>query len=132
MIFILPCVDTYTRVDMRTMSFDVPPQEVSSACHTLAHTDAYTDNAQPLCVLQVLTKDSVTIKVDAVIYYRIYDPVMAVTNVANVHNASNLLAQSLLRNTLGTRNLVSLLADLEHVSTAMQVPLAALCLACAV
>jgi hypothetical protein len=68
-----------------------------------------------------LTSDSVTIKVNAVIYYRIYDAVMAVTNVADVHNASNLLAQSLLRNILGTRNLVSILAELENISNAMQV-----------
>ena len=69
----------------------------------------------------MLTSDSVTIKVNAVIYYRIYDAVMAVTNVADVHNAPNLLAQSLLRNILGTRNLVSILAELENISNAIQV-----------
>ena len=71
----------------------------------------------------MLTSDSVTIKVNAVIYYRIYDAVMAVTNVADVHNAPNLLAQSLLRNILGTRNLVSILAaaELENISNARQV-----------
>lgn len=56
MFFILPCVDSCCKVDLRTVSFDVPPQEV-------------------------LTKDSVTVSVDAVVYYRISDPLKAVIQV---------------------------------------------------
>lgn len=55
--FTLPCVDSYCKVDLRTVSFDVPPQEV-------------------------LTKDSVTVSVDAVVYYRISDPLKAVIQVS--------------------------------------------------
>ena len=51
--FIIPCIDTCVTLDLRTITFDVPPQEV-------------------------LTKDSVTITVDAVVYYRVFDPVLSV------------------------------------------------------
>lgn len=54
--FVLPCIDNCCIVDLRTVSFDVPPQEV-------------------------LTKDSVTVSVDAVVYYRISDPLKAVIQV---------------------------------------------------
>lgn len=54
--FILPCIDNYCNVDLRTVSFNVPPQEV-------------------------LTRDSVTVSVDAVVYYRISDPLKAVVKV---------------------------------------------------
>ncbi len=50
MFFIVPCIDSYTKVDLRTVTFDVPPQEI-------------------------LTRDSVTVAVDAVVYFRIFDPV---------------------------------------------------------
>ncbi|CAF5191958.1 unnamed protein product, partial [Rotaria magnacalcarata] len=53
---IVPCVDAYTKVDLRTVTFDVPPQEI-------------------------LTKDSVTVAVDAVVYFRVFDPVISITNV---------------------------------------------------
>ena len=49
--FIVPCVDSYQKVDMRTLTFDVPPQEI-------------------------LSRDSVTVTVDAVIYYRVFNPIM--------------------------------------------------------
>jgi erythrocyte band 7 integral membrane protein len=50
MFFIVPCIDSYTKIDLRTVTFDVPPQEI-------------------------LTRDSVTVAVDAVVYFRIFDPV---------------------------------------------------------
>ncbi|KAG8332664.1 hypothetical protein J6590_017888 [Homalodisca vitripennis] len=56
--FILPCIDTYCKVDLRTVSFDVPPQEV-------------------------LSRDSVTVHVDAVVFYRVSSPTMATNNVEN-------------------------------------------------
>ena len=49
--FILPCIDHHKKVDLRTVSFDVPPQEI-------------------------LSRDSVTVTVDAVIYYRVFNPIM--------------------------------------------------------
>ncbi|CAF4315131.1 unnamed protein product, partial [Adineta steineri] len=73
--FIVPCVDTIKRVDLRTTTFNVPPQEI-------------------------LTRDSVTVSVDAVVYSRIVDPVASVTKVENVRSATQLLAQTSLRNML--------------------------------
>lgn len=96
--FILPCIDNYTCVDLRTVSFDVPPQEV-------------------------LTKDSVTVSVDAVVYYRIDDPLKAVIQVANYSHSTRLLAATTLRNILGTRNLTELLSEREYISATMQATL---------
>lgn len=91
----LPCTDEIHVVDMRTISFDVPPQEI-------------------------LTKDSVTITVDAVVYFRIQDAVSSVCNVDNVKLATKLLAQTTLRNMLGTKSLAEILADREEISQSMQ------------
>ncbi|XP_063698354.1 band 7 protein AGAP004871-like isoform X1 [Culicoides brevitarsis] len=96
--FVLPCIDNYCKVDLRTVSFDVPPQEV-------------------------LTKDSVTVSVDAVVYYRINDPLKAVVQVANYSHSTRLLAATTLRNVLGTRNLSELLTEREAISHTMQVSL---------
>uniref|UniRef100_A0A1B6J1H7 Band 7 domain-containing protein n=1 Tax=Homalodisca liturata TaxID=320908 RepID=A0A1B6J1H7_9HEMI len=93
--FILPCIDTYCKVDLRTVSFDVPPQEV-------------------------LTKDSVTVTVDAVVYYRVDKPLSAVNNVNNYSHSTRLLAATTLRNVLGTRNLSEILSERETISHTMQ------------
>jgi len=99
--FIIPCMDTMQVVDLRTVTFDVPPQEI-------------------------LTKDSVTVAVDAVVYFKIYNPMSAVCNVSNASQSTRLLASTTLRNTLGTKTLQDILADrediaktiLEHLDTA--------------
>uniref|UniRef100_A0A1I8F6X5 PHB domain-containing protein n=1 Tax=Macrostomum lignano TaxID=282301 RepID=A0A1I8F6X5_9PLAT len=93
--FAAPCCDTVRIVDLRTVTFDVPPQEV-------------------------LTKDSVTVAVDAVVYYRIFNPVISVINVANADRSTRLLAQTTLRNVLGTKNLSEILAEREDISCLMQ------------
>lgn len=94
--FILPCIEHYTKVDLRTLTFDVPPQEV-------------------------LTKDSVTVSVDAVVYYRVHNATVSVANVENAHHSTRLLAQTTLRNMLGTHNLHEILSDRESISNSMQV-----------
>ena len=71
--FILPCVDSYSKVDLRTVTFDVPPQEI-------------------------LTKDSVTVAVDAVVYFRIFNAVISITNVEDAAKSTKLLAATTLRN----------------------------------
>lgn len=93
--FVLPCIDEFACVDLRTVSFDVPPQEV-------------------------LTKDSVTVSVDAVVYYRISDPLKAVIQVENYSHSTRLLAATTLRNVLGTRNLSEVLTEREAISHTMQ------------
>lgn len=89
--FIIPCVDTYRKVDLRTMSFDVPPQEI-------------------------LSKDSVTVAVDAVVYYRVNNATIAIANVEDYGHSTRLLAATTLRNILGTRNLSEMLIERDSIS----------------
>ncbi|KAG8200399.1 hypothetical protein JTE90_028574 [Oedothorax gibbosus] len=93
--FIIPCIDTYCKVDLRTVSFDVPPQEI-------------------------LSKDSVTVAVDAVVYYRISNATIAVSNVEDYGHSTRLLAATTLRNVLGTKNLSEILSERESISHHMQ------------
>lgn len=93
--FVLPAIDKYSKVDLRTVSFDVPPQEA-------------------------LTRDSVTVTVDAVVYFRIQNATVSVTNVEDAQGSTRLLAQTSLRNMIGTRNLSDILMDREGLSTQMQ------------
>lgn len=76
-----------------------------------------------LVIFQVLTKDSVTVAVDAVVYYRIYNPIVAVTNVEDADRSTRLLAATTLRNVLGTKSLSEILSERESISTSMQVRL---------
>nr|XP_055035603.1 erythrocyte band 7 integral membrane protein isoform X1 [Misgurnus anguillicaudatus] len=92
---ILPCTDSFINVDMRTITFDIPPQEV-------------------------LTKDSVTVSVDGVVYYRVQNATLAVANITNADAATRLLAQTTLRNVLGTKNLSEILSDREEIAHSMQ------------
>ncbi|KAJ6636103.1 Band 7 protein [Pseudolycoriella hygida] len=96
--FILPCIDAYARVDLRTRTYDVPPQEV-------------------------LTKDSVTVSVDAVVYYRVSNATVSIANVENAHHSTRLLAQTTLRNTMGTRHLHEILSERMTISGSMQIQL---------
>jgi len=70
---------------------------------------------------QVLTKDSVTVSVDAVVYYRVSNATVSVANVENAHHSTRLLAQTTLRNVLGTKNLSEILSEREAISNMMQV-----------
>jgi len=93
--FVLPTIDQYSKVDLRTVSFDVPPQEA-------------------------LTRDSVTVTVDAVVYFRIQNATVSVTNVSDAQGSTKLLAQTTLRNMIGTKNLSEILMDREGLSAQMQ------------
>ena len=68
-----------------------------------------------------MTKDSVTVAVDAVVYYRIQNAAMSITNVEDSNRSTRLLAQTTLRNVLGTKNLSEILSDRESISHVMQV-----------
>lgn len=74
-----------------------------------------------IIIIQILTKDSVTVAVDAVVYYRIFDATLSITNVSDAGEATRLLAQTTLRNVLGTKSLSELLTDREQISDSMQV-----------
>lgn len=68
----------------------------------------------------MLTRDSVTVSVDAVVYYRVSNATVSVANVENAHHSTRLLAQTTLRNILGTKNLHEILSDRESISGSMQ------------
>ncbi|CAH0728890.1 unnamed protein product, partial [Brenthis ino] len=87
----LPCVDTVKFIDLRTIVYAVPPQEA-------------------------LTKDSLTVSVDAVVFYKIFDPIHAVINVTHYKSSTQYLAATTLRNALGTRKLAEVLANRPEVS----------------
>merc|ERR1712029_106791 len=92
--FVVPCLDDIITVDLRTVTFDVPPQEI-------------------------LTKDSVTVAVDAVVYFKVFNPMYSVVNVANASQSTRLLASTTLRNILGTKNLHDILSDREEIARSM-------------
>jgi len=89
--FIIPCVDIYEKIDMRTKTYEIPPQEI-------------------------LTKDSVTVFVNAIMYYKVRDPESAVTNVDDYSGSARLLAATTLRNVLGTKNLGDILSERESIA----------------
>ncbi|VDP65100.1 unnamed protein product [Echinostoma caproni] len=93
--FILPCIDSVRKVDLRTVTFAIPPQEL-------------------------LTRDSVTVSVDAVVYYRVLNPVASVLNIEDAARSTRLLAQTTIRNVLGTKDLAQILMDRDEISTSMQ------------
>ncbi|CAL8086014.1 unnamed protein product [Orchesella dallaii] len=93
MCFVMPCIESFFIVDARTASFDIPKQ-------------------------LILTKDSLTVVVDAVVFYRIYDPVLAITKIENYTTSTQLLASTMIRHTLGTRTLADILADQPGIAKA--------------
>ncbi|KAM9388649.1 stomatin-like protein 3 [Phaethornis superciliosus] len=95
LILVLPCTDTFIKVGLRTVTCNIPPQEI-------------------------LTKDAVAVQVDGVVSYRIHSAVSAVANVTDVHSATLLLAQTTLRNVLGTQSLAQLLSSREEIMHSIQ------------
>lgn len=92
---IWPVIDRMQKVDLRTVTLDVPPQEV-------------------------ITKDNVTIKVNAVVYFNVMNPVDAVIKIANHFTATSLYAQTTLRNILGQHELDEILAERDKIGQALQ------------
>lgn len=74
-------------------------------------------------IMKVLTKDSVTVSVDAVVYYRVSNATVSIANVENAHHSTRLLAQTTLRNTMGTRHLHEILSERMTISGTMQIQL---------
>ena len=70
---------------------------------------------------QILSKDSVAVHVDAVVYCRIFDPKISVVNIKDALRATRLLAQTTLRNVLGAHTLSEMLSERELISHQMQV-----------
>jgi regulator of protease activity HflC (stomatin/prohibitin superfamily) len=95
LVFIVPFLQTIRKVDIRIITLDVPAQEV-------------------------ITRDNVTIRVNAVIYYQVMDPNKAVNNVRNFNLATSQIAQTTLRSVLGEHELDDLLANREKINQTLQ------------
>jgi len=93
--FIIPFIDSMQRVDLRVVTMDVPSQEV-------------------------ITKDNVTVRVNAVIYFRVVDPEASVIKVLDHIRATSQIAQTTLRNVLGQSELDELLAQREKLNQMLQ------------
>jgi regulator of protease activity HflC (stomatin/prohibitin superfamily) len=95
LIFLIPIVDRMVRIDLRTVTLTVPPQEV-------------------------ITKDNVTVRVTAVAYFRVIDSNRAVTEVENFLLATSQIGQTTLRSVLGKAELDSLLSERERLNIELQ------------
>ncbi len=93
--FIIPIVESMTVVDLRTVTYDVPSQEV-------------------------VTKDNVTVRVNAVVYYRVVDPTKAVTEVYDYKYATAQIAQTTLRSIIGQAELDEVLSEREKLNVKLQ------------
>jgi regulator of protease activity HflC (stomatin/prohibitin superfamily) len=94
-VIIIPFIETMRRVDLRTVTMDIPPQDV-------------------------ITRDNVSVKVSAVLYFRIVDPMNAVIAIENYIYASNMIAQTTLRSVCGQADLDDLLAERDKMNDQIQ------------
>lgn len=95
LIILIPIIDRMVRVSLRTIALDVPPQDV-------------------------ITRDNVSVKVSAVIYFRVMDPTKAIIEVENYLYATSQLAQTTLRSVCGQSELDELLAEREKINVQIQ------------
>ena len=92
---LIPVVDRMVRVDLRTITLNIPPQEV-------------------------ITKDNVPVRVNAVAYFRIVDPKAAIVQIENYMVATSQIAQTTLRSVLGQHSLDELLSEREKINAILQ------------
>jgi regulator of protease activity HflC (stomatin/prohibitin superfamily) len=95
MVYIIPGIEKMVRMDLRTVTMDIPPQDV-------------------------ITRDNVSVKVNAVLYFRVLDPNLAVREVENYLFATSQLAQVTLRSVCGQGELDELLAEREKINSRIQ------------
>ena len=95
LIVIIPLVQQIERVELRTVVMDVPSQDV-------------------------ISRDNVSVKVNAVVYFRVIDPERAIIQVENFHNATSQLAQTTLRSVLGQHELDEMLAERDKLNVDIQ------------
>lgn len=95
LILLIPLVDKMVRVDLRVVTMDVPPQDV-------------------------ITRDNVTVKVNAVVYFRVMDANKAIVNVENYVFATSQISQTTLRSVLGQVELDDLLSNREQINHKLQ------------
>ncbi|MDX6378353.1 MAG: hypothetical protein QOE98_2656, partial [Gaiellaceae bacterium] len=95
LIFLIPVLDRMVRIDLRTVTLTVPPQEV-------------------------ITRDNVPVRVNAVAYFRVVDPTAAVVEVEKFLVATSQIAQTTLRSTLGQHSLDELLSERDKINVILQ------------
>jgi len=95
LVFVFRPIDRIVRISLRTVVHDVPPQDI-------------------------ITRDNVSVKVNAVVYFRVIDPRRAVVEVENYMYATSQLAQTTLRSVLGQVELDGLLSEREHLNQTLQ------------
>ncbi len=95
LVLVLPVIQQMVRVDLRTLVFDVPPQDV-------------------------ISRDNVSVKVNAVLYFRVVDPERAIIQVEDFFSATSQLAQTTLRSVLGKHELDEMLAERDKLNTDIQ------------
>jgi regulator of protease activity HflC (stomatin/prohibitin superfamily) len=95
LVIIIPIIQQMVRVDLRTLVLDIPSQDL-------------------------ITRDNVSVKVNAVLYFRVVDPERAIINVENYMEATGQLAQTTLRSVLGQHELDELLAERERMNSDVQ------------
>ena len=95
LIILIPGIDKMVRVDLRVITYDVPAQDV-------------------------ITKDNVSVKVNAVVYFQVTDANKAIVSVANFFEATSQIAQTTLRSVLGQAELDDLLANREKINAELQ------------
>ncbi len=94
-IYVFPLIERMVRIDLRTITMDVPPQDV-------------------------ITRDNVSVKVNAVLYFRVIDPNKALVEIENYLFATSQLAQTTLRSVCGQAELDDLLAEREKINAQLQ------------
>ncbi len=95
LIIVIPFIDKFLRVNLRLVAMDVPPQDI-------------------------ITRDNVSVKVNAVVYFRVVEPNKAITEVDDYLYATSQLAQTTLRSTLGNSELDDLLSNRDHINSELQ------------
>jgi regulator of protease activity HflC (stomatin/prohibitin superfamily) len=95
LIIIWPVIDKLIKVDLRTVTFDVPSQDI-------------------------ITQDNISVKVNAVVYFRVIDPTKAITAVEDFHYATSQISQTTLRSVLGQSSLDELLSKRDELNSQLQ------------
>jgi regulator of protease activity HflC (stomatin/prohibitin superfamily) len=95
LIIVIPIIDKMVKVELRTVTLDVPPQDI-------------------------ITKDNVPVKVNAVVYFKVVNPEDAIVKVKNYYHATSQIAQTTLRNILGKSELDELLSNRDKISQELQ------------
>jgi regulator of protease activity HflC (stomatin/prohibitin superfamily) len=96
LVIVIPIIERPVRVNLQVVTFDVTPQDI-------------------------ITKDNITVRVDAVVYFKVIDPVKAVVAIRDYAFATQRIAQTTLRATLGQHELDELLAQRDRINTQLQI-----------